>query len=309
MRKLMRAVKVCLKPLYHLLPSKLRTVVHHIVHRLISALAAPTIRVSVAKLEAHVEVLRGCMVENERMMLALLHGPPAVGGGWGGNSPPGTQAPAFAPIPLGDRRLLVPHPVASFMYLDTKDLTALPRLLPGAGEPELVAVLGALVHPGDVVVEANAQQGYHTLTLARRAGPAGRVIAFEPDPLCLAVLRDNVAAHKLHSVVAIVSEGRISDHLRQSGLVPDVVRLDAGGAESAVLEDLGPFLRARPDARVVLSLHASPELAGVLERLGGMGLRFWQVLAGELRPTPAEHLLDAPAAGRIDLVAARSENW
>ena len=59
-----------------------------------------------------------------------------------------------------------------------------------------VGILTALAKPGDTVVDVGANIGAMAVPLARRVGPSGRVIAFEPMPptfLCLcanAVLND-----------------------------------------------------------------------------------------------------------------------
>jgi len=48
------------------------------------------------------------------------------------------------------------------------------------------------VRRGATVVDAGARVGYHTLLAARRVGPRGRVLAFEPDPDAYRALRRNV---------------------------------------------------------------------------------------------------------------------
>lgn len=58
-----------------------------------------------------------------------------------------------------------------------------------------------LINPGDIVVDAGAAIGDHTIAYSKKVGPEGRVYAFEPMPLtfaCLAVnMRDtsNVSIH------------------------------------------------------------------------------------------------------------------
>jgi FkbM family methyltransferase len=55
-------------------------------------------------------------------------------------------------------------------------------------EKELFA-LDRIVQPGDVCVDVGAAGGAHLLVMARRAGPHGRVLGFEPRPWSLRVLR------------------------------------------------------------------------------------------------------------------------
>ena len=57
-------------------------------------------------------------------------------------------------------------------------------------EPEL-ARLGALVGPGDVVVDVGANIGVYSLLAARIVGPTGVVVGLEPNPSMLAVLHAN----------------------------------------------------------------------------------------------------------------------
>ena len=48
-----------------------------------------------------------------------------------------------------------------------------------------LALLDELVGPGDLVVDAGANRGVFTVRLSELVGPAGRVLAFEPNPECV----------------------------------------------------------------------------------------------------------------------------
>ena len=65
--------------------------------------------------------------------------------------------------------------------------------------PELAALVGAL-HPGDVAVDVGANKGSYLLSLSR-ATPKGAVVAFEPQPVLAAYLRQACAASGLGNVV------------------------------------------------------------------------------------------------------------
>lgn len=57
------------------------------------------------------------------------------------------------------------------------------------------AWLERAIQPGAHVADVGANIGLYTLLLARLTGPAGRVYAFEPDPLMGQALRANLATH------------------------------------------------------------------------------------------------------------------
>jgi FkbM family methyltransferase len=57
-----------------------------------------------------------------------------------------------------------------------------------AYEPHVTEQLRRFLVPGGVFVDIGANVGYYSLLAARRVGPGGRVIAFEPNPVSLKVL-------------------------------------------------------------------------------------------------------------------------
>ncbi len=54
--------------------------------------------------------------------------------------------------------------------------------------------LARLIEPGDTVIDAGANIGYMTLLAAVVAGPAGKVLSFEPHPDLFAIVQRNVVA-------------------------------------------------------------------------------------------------------------------
>lgn len=68
------------------------------------------------------------------------------------------------------------------------------------GEIEL-SLLCSLVAPGDCVIEVGANIGSHTVGLARAVGPAGSVIAIEPQPAIFRILCANLALNGLSNVI------------------------------------------------------------------------------------------------------------
>jgi FkbM family methyltransferase len=113
------------------------------------------------------------------------------------------------PIPLPFGRL----------WVDSRDgVVAYQLMKRGSWEPRETERLLELVRPGQRVVEIGANIGYHTVQLARAAGAAGRVHAFEPDPTNRGILLRNVAEHRLESIVD-VHAAAVSDREGRAALV------------------------------------------------------------------------------------------
>lgn len=70
----------------------------------------------------------------------------------------------------------------------------------GEFSPEETEFLLALVGPGSVVLDGGANIGALTVPLAKRVGPYGRVLAFEPQRLTFQALCANVALNSLPNV-------------------------------------------------------------------------------------------------------------
>ena len=63
--------------------------------------------------------------------------------------------------------------------------------------------LKRLIKPGDTIVEVGANIGSHTVGLAKALGPQGRLIAFEPQRACYALLQAQIALNQLDNVIAL----------------------------------------------------------------------------------------------------------
>jgi FkbM family methyltransferase len=161
------------------------------------------------------------------------------------------------------------------------------RLSVVAGNLRMQRLLDRLVSPGATVVDVGANIGYNTVHAARLAGPRGRVVAVEPTPDNLDVLRRNVEAAELRNVVVEpVAAGRVLSvrelfvrgarsavnslfaescyasvtDVLQVAVLPldelvegkaDVVKVDVEGAELDVLEGMPRLLRRLPKALIV----------------------------------------------------------
>jgi FkbM family methyltransferase len=69
-------------------------------------------------------------------------------------------------------------------------------------EAEMV-LLAPFLAPGAIVVEAGANIGAHTVPIAKRIGPQGRVYAFEPQRLMHQMLCGNLALNAIENVYAL----------------------------------------------------------------------------------------------------------
>jgi len=76
-------------------------------------------------------------------------------------------------------------------------------------EKSCVQFVASLIRPGMVAFDVGANVGYYTLLLARGVGPNGRVIAFEPDPVNVAHLKEHMRLNKISNVEIV--EAAVSD--------------------------------------------------------------------------------------------------
>jgi len=174
----------------------------------------------------------------------------------------------------------------------------------GAGEPAMQQALVEHLRPGMTFFDLGANLGFFSLLAARLVGPSGRVVAFEADPEIAARLRENLAYNKFtHAVVeekAVWSEptwvsfsrvdsstspdrglGHVSagdspgantisveavslDQFISSHPVPDLLKCDVEGTETAVFEGAEQLLRQKRPILLV-EIH-SPENHRTLTR-------------------------------------------
>jgi FkbM family methyltransferase len=139
-----------------------------------------------------------------------------------------------------------------------------------------------LLQRGQTFVDVGAHVGYFTTLAARRVGPAGRVVAVEPDPYNFLLLRRNVRRNRLSNVViahcalgakagnALLYEAQenLGDHrlhvnaaaaaqrhcvdialetldaLLEHNRIgpPDVIKIDVQGSEAGVIAGMGRLL-------------------------------------------------------------------
>ena len=148
-------------------------------------------------------------------------------------------------------------------------------------EPFELELIARFLRPGDCAVDVGANIGLHTLAMSEACGPAGRVLALEPDPDNLRLCRRNIAINDRHNVELLpvaasdrpgtmklfLSADNRGDHrvydpgnsretvevaavplakvLADRRLSPRLVKIDVQGWEPKVLSGALPALRGR----------------------------------------------------------------
>src|SRR6266511_2048780 len=90
------------------------------------------------------------------------------------------------------------------VHFDRRDQVIAKRLvLYGGHERAEIELLCSLARPGDQMLDVGANIGLYTLHLSRAVGPKGCVVAVEPDPDNLALLRKNLKINSCLNVIVI----------------------------------------------------------------------------------------------------------
>ncbi len=136
------------------------------------------------------------------------------------------------------------------MYVDTRDVSISSHLLlEGFWEMWVTEAMLRHVRPGMTVLDIGANLGYFTLLLADLVGPAGKVLAFEPNPEMASRARRSISINgfspttTLHEIALADSDGE---------MLLDVVDSSPGGAH----------LVAMPAAVAPPTVLPSPSSAG-----------------------------------------------
>ncbi len=92
------------------------------------------------------------------------------------------------------------EPRVSFL-LDPRDLVAVTILRTKEWQPQVWEALSPALSEGAVLIDVGAHIGYFSIKGSVKVGSTGRVVAFEPNPETLALLRQNVAVNRAGNVI------------------------------------------------------------------------------------------------------------
>jgi FkbM family methyltransferase len=237
-----------------------------------------------------------------------------------------TPLPAGVPPYLPEEAVELDTEIGT-LWFDAADTHLTPWVRSqGVWEADVMKVLARTLAPGGVFVDVGANVGFHTVLASQLVGPAGTVVAVEPAPWTLALLRANVWRHSSQAVVQPVAasdvagtaqleletEHRSGAHLSNAGvavdarpldeLVPnvavDVLKVDVEGAEPLVLRGAMAILARSPALIAVVEFRDEPHLSGespeqVLAFYVSLGFELCLLRRnGNLEPTAAAAVLE-----------------
>lgn len=118
----------------------------------------------------------------------------------------------FAPpiVYLGDHTVLTKTRFGLPIVLDTRDVHIFPEIIfYGVWEPHVTSLILRRVRPGMHAVDIGANVGYHTLLLASRVMPHGRVTAFEANPHNFELLQRSLVISGMQFVTTAVPQALV----------------------------------------------------------------------------------------------------
>jgi FkbM family methyltransferase len=176
----------------------------------------------------------------------------------------------------------------SVIALNQQDAIVSGSLTLGCYEKFVTEILESLVRPGMTFIDIGANIGIYTALAARRVGTNGRVVAVEPGPLNVNLIRetirlngfenvsvfagaagaenasatlylcdDNPADHRVHNSGGareklVVPTTTIDALARTHGIArADVIKIDTQGSEASVFAGMAALLAATPPPTVV----------------------------------------------------------
>ena len=171
-----------------------------------------------------------------------------------------------------------------------------PWMAMGMYEPHVAALIHNELEAGDVFYDIGANAGYFTLVAARAVGPEGKVIAFDPNPLNVQTVNEQIRLNDLQTICTVeplavsdksgsfhfvVTAVNANAHLQEVGAphvgdegqiievrsvtldefvgdhpFPVLIKMDVEGAEVAVLRGSQKLLSGPNAPRFLVSTHS-----------------------------------------------------
>lgn len=191
----------------------------------------------------------------------------------------------------GNERIDLDKPVRSSFYYNARDGGVGHKFLVYQEyEPETTKVVVSTLRPGMHVWNIGANLGYYTVLASKLVGAHGKVTAFEPHPLNLALLRKNITLNNASNVTVVdaamsessgeitfyqsgsnTGDHRISNEAGRTALTvrsisgyeaaaqygpPDAIIMDVQGAEGLILRSLRGMLASH---RPILIMEFWPD--------------------------------------------------
>ena len=208
-------------------------------------------------------------------------------------------------VHLGDQTVLTRILGFHKLFLMTTDLGfGCHVMLDGFWESWLTLLLARTVKPGMTAVDVGANCGYYSVLMGAAVGPTGRVIAVEPMPATMTLLRRTVALNGFSGWTTLVEAALTAPGIervemltppgepKNAAITPaageatvnvaatcldalthgldalHVVKIDAEGAEAGIFEGMSDTLRRlRPDLVIEFNALRYPDPAGFLGKL------------------------------------------
>jgi FkbM family methyltransferase len=132
------------------------------------------------------------------------------------------------------------------------------QLLAHSYDSSVAEFLRSHVREGSICFDVGANVGVYVLQLARWTGPTGRVIAFEPNPSALTVLRRHIAMNNFSQTVTVVPKAVSSTEGSSAFFSVGADAMSRLGAPNPLLRE-----RATRSAVDVTTLDAFVESTGM----------------------------------------------
>ena len=238
---------------------------------------------------------------------------------------------------LGNNTAVTRTRLGHKIFLDTLDTAICPHiLLDGMWEHWITSFVQGKIEPGMVFVDVGANVGWYTLLACEAVGPTGKVIAIEPQPRLVGLLRSTLDVNGFRERT-VIHQLALSDHEGQATLyqrandngsaslidwdpeftlessVPlttldallgdgrvDFVKLDAEKLEANILRGASQVIAANPHVQLLVEHHPGDQDAIAELSKGGFGLGVIDY-SGQAKSIPLDEVPGLPETAMLYL--------